>query len=245
MIKTKYMASTCLLALVSSMPLLAEEQASTETDERNWEAAAELGYVKTSGNSETKNLNAKFDASIAYHSWKHILHLETLNSSSDDVRSAEKYLAKGQSDYFINDRAYALGVVTWEKDKFDGFDYQTSVALGAGYKVINEADMGLSFELAPGYRVSEFEAGYNEEDAILRVAESFTWKVSETATLDQTLSTEAGDSNTVTRFGAALTSQVAGDLSMKVGYYIKHNSDVADDTDKTDRETAVTLVYKI
>ena len=243
--KIKFTASTCLLTLASSMPLLAEEQTSKETAERNWKAAAELGYVQTSGNSETKNLNAKFDAAIAYNSWEHSLHLETLNSSSDDVRSAEKYLAKGQSDYFINERAYALGVVTWEKDKFDGFDYQTSIALGLGYKVIQDSDMQLSVELAPGYRVSEFESGNNEEDTIIRAAENFSWKINETSTLDQMLNTEIGDSNTVTRFGISLTSQVAGALSMKVGYNVKHNSDVPAGADKTDRETSVTLVYKI
>lgn len=241
---TKFIASACLLTVVSSMPLQAEE-ANKETAERNWKASAELGYVQTSGNSDTKNLNAKLDGSMAYNAWEHALHLETLNSSSNDVRSAEKYLAKGQSDYFINERTYALGVATWEKDKFDGFDHQASVALGLGYKVIQDADMQLNVELAPGYRYSKFESGNTEEDAIIRLAETFSWKLTENSTLDQTFSTEAGDSNTVTRFGAALTSQVAGDLSMKVGYYLKHNSDVAAGKDKTDRETSVTLVYKI
>jgi len=246
----RIVVASSLIALTASMPLLAEEAAQEEatkekTTEHTWEATAELGFVKTSGNSETETLNAKFDTSTSYSNWKHSLHLETLNSTSNDVSSAEKYLAEGQSDYAISDRTYALGVVTWEKDRFSGFDYQASVALGLGYKIIQEADMELDFELAPGYRVSEFEAGYNEEDTILRAAENFSWKLSETSTLDQMLSSEIGDSNTVTRFGISLTSQVAGALSMKVGYNIKHNSDVAAGADKTDRETSVTLVYKI
>jgi len=243
--KINFMASACVVGLAASMPLLAEEQAGKSALEQTWEASAELGFVKTSGNSETETLNAKFDASTAYTDWKHLLHLETLNSSSSDVRSAEKYLVEGQTDYFIDDRTYALGVVTWEKDKFDGFDYQASVALGLGYKVIQEADMEMSLELAPGYRVSEFEADYNEEDAIVRAVENFSWNISETSTLDQMLSTEAGDSNTVTRFGISLTSQVADALSMKVGYTIKHNSDVPLGSRKTDRETSVTLAYKM
>jgi len=241
MTKTRTILSTGLLSLSASMPLLADDAATTQS----WEAAAELGFVKTSGNSETETLNAKLDASTSYTKWKHALHLETLNSSSNNVRSAEKYLVEGQSDRFISDRSYLLGVATWEKDKFSGFDHQASIALGYGYKAIQESNMELSFEMAPGYRVSEFDSGNNEEDAILRLAESFSWKVSETSTLDQLLSTETGDSNTVTRFGIFLTSQVAGDLSMKVGYAVKHNSDVAVGSNKTDRETSMTLVYKI
>jgi len=231
--------------MTASMPLLAADQTDEPASAPSWEATAELGFVKTGGNSETETLNAKFNASTSYSVWKHSLHLETLSSSSNDVRSAEKYRVEGQSDYAISDRTYGLGVITWEKDKFNGFDYQATAALGLGYKAIQEADMKLNLELAPGYRVSEFEAGNNEEDAILRAAETFSWKISETATLDQNLSAEAGDSNTVTRFGVSLTSQVADSLSMKVGYNITNNSDVPEGSKKTDRETSITLVYKL
>ncbi len=242
--KTNISIASCLIGLTASMPLLAEEQTPV-TDETLWKATAELGYVKTSGNSDTQTLNAKFNASTEYDAWKHALHLETLSSSSNDVRSAEKYRAEVQSDYFISERTYALGLVSWEKDNFDGFDYQASLVAGLGYKVIQEPDMELRLELAPGYRVSELKSGSNEEDAIIRAAEVFSWKFSKTSSLDQFLNTEAGDSNTVTRFGISLTSQVDDALSMKVGYNIKHNSDVAQGSDKTDKETSVTLVYKL
>lgn len=240
--KTKFTIISCLMSMVASLPVLAEAQADIKQD---WKASAELGFVKTSGNSDTQTLNAKFNASTSYESWKHALLLETLSSSSNDVRSAEKYRAEGQSDYFIDDRTYALGLLSWEKDNFDGFDYQASIAVGLGYKFIQESNMELSLELAPGYRISEYKSGNNEEDAIIRAAEIFSWKISKTSTLDQFLNTEAGDSNTVTRFGVSLTSQIADALSMKLGYSIKHNSDVVSGSDKTDKETSVTLVYKL
>ena len=105
--------------------------------------------------------------------------------------------------------------------------------------------MKLNLEIAPGYRITEDENNNTEEDAIVRAAEIFSWKVSENYTFDQYLKVESGDSNTETRFGLALTSQVAGELSMKVSYDITHNSDVAAGKNKTDKETAVTLVYKL
>jgi len=239
--KMHYMLSASLLGFAASSAVMAEEASLGPTRE----AAAELGFVSTAGNSETETLNAKFDVSTSYDRWKHALHLETLNSSSDNTRSAEKYLASGQSDRAINDRSYFLSVATWEKDRFSGFDFQASIALGYGYKVIQEDTMSLSLEVAPGYRVNRFDAGFDEEDSILRAAESFSWKLSKTSTLDQSLNTEIGDSNTVTRFMISLTSQVADALSMKVGYAVKNNSDVPVGTDKTDSETSVTLVYKI
>lgn len=237
----KLMAAVALLSTNLSGTVAAEDKAT----EQSWDATAELGFVMTSGNSETETLNAKFNAATEYTNWKHALHLEALNSSSNDVSSAERYFAEVQSDRKISDRTYALGLVSWEKDRFSGFDHQISVALGVGYKAIAEDNMELDFELAPGYRVIEDHNGNNEEDSIIRAAEIFSWKFNETSSLDQFLNTEAGDSNTVTRFGISLTSQVQEALSMKVGYTIKHSSDVPAAADKTDRETSVTLVYKL
>jgi putative salt-induced outer membrane protein YdiY len=105
--------------------------------------------------------------------------------------------------------------------------------------------MKLKLEVAPGYRIVEDTNNNTEEDAILRLSEVFSWKLSKTSTFDQNLKVETGDSNTETRFGIALTNQVAGNLSMKVAYNIKHNSDVADGVSNSDRETAITLVYKL
>lgn len=228
-----------IAATAFSAAVVAEEAA-----EQTWEATSELGYVMTDGNSDTETLNAKFSGSTSYNDWTHSLTLEAMNASSNDVRSSEKYLAQAQSDYKISKRSYALGVVTWEKDRFGSFDHSTSIALGAGFKAIDNDEMKLKFELAPGYRKIVDHNGNDEEDAIVRAAESFSWKFSETSKLTQTLNTESGDSNTITRFGIGLTSQVSGDLSMKLGHNIKHNSDVPAGTKSVDRETVVTLVYK-
>lgn len=240
----KHLKLTTAIALISSAlstTALAEEQ----TIEQSWEATAELGFVMTGGNSDTETLNAKFNAATSYTDWKHSLHLEALNSSSNNVSSAEKYFVEAQSDRKISERAYALGVLTWEKDRFSGYGHQTSIALGLGYKVLNENDMELDLELAPGYRVIEDNNGNNEEDGIIRLSEVFSWNLSETSKLDQFLKSEMGDSNTITRFGISLTSQVQEALSMKVGYNLKHSSDVPTGAKKTDRETSITLVYKL
>lgn len=220
-------------------------QAEDTKIEQTWEAAAELGYIKTSGNSDTETLNAKFKAETGYNKWTHQLELVALKSVSNDIRSAEKYRIELQSDYDLGERMYAFGNTNWENDNFSGLNYQAAIATGLGYKAIKNDEMKLNLELAPGYRITEDENNNTEEDAIVRAAETFAWKISESSTFDQYLKVEAGDSNTETRFGIALTNQVAGDLSMKVSYDITHNSDVATGKDKTDKETAITLVYKL
>lgn len=236
-----------VLCLSTSLFAQAEEAKAEQT----WEATAELGYIKTSGNSDTETLNAKFKGETGYNKWTHQLELEALRSASEDSttgedeRSAEKYRIEVQSDYDLGERMYAFGNANWENDNFSGLNYQASIAAGLGYKVIKNDEMKLNLELAPGYRITEDESNNTEEDAIVRAAETFSWKLSKTSTFAQYLKVEAGDSNTETRFGLSLTSKIAGDLSMKVSHDITHNSDVGTDIDKTDRESAITLVYKL
>ena len=52
-----------------------------------------------------------------------------------------------------------------------------------------------------------------------------------------------GSSNTNTKSVSALKFQIIGALSMKVYYRIDNNTDVPEDKEKTDTETAITLVY--
>jgi putative salt-induced outer membrane protein len=223
---------------------LASQFALAETEEtKSWSASAELGFLHTDGNSETETLNAKFDGKKQYKSWEHHLVLEALNSSANDVRSSEKYMAGLQSDYAINDRSYFLSALDWEKDRYSSFDYQASLVLGYGYKVLVQDDQKLSLEVAPGYRVSEFVSGDTQKEGIVRLAERYFYKLSETSSLNQSLSYEWGDDNAITRFNISITSQVAGDLSMKAGYGLKHNSEVPSGAKNTSTETSVTLVY--
>lgn len=234
-----------LPASILCLAVSANAAAETAKKELSWHAAAELGFIKTSGNTETETLNAKFGAETSYLLWTHKLQLEALKSAADDLRSAEKYRAEAQSDYALSDTSYAFGLANWENDNFNGLNYQAAAVIGYGFKALDTDTLKLNLEVAPGYRITEDENNNTEEDAIVRLAEIFAWKISETSTLDQSLKVETGDSNTETRFGLALTNQINGSLSMKVGYNITHNSDVPAGTDKTDRETAITLVYKL
>lgn len=230
-----------ILGLAISAPLHAEDA----KKELSWHAAAELGFIKTSGNTETETLNAKFNAQTSYSLWTHKLLLEALKSASNEVRSAEKYRIEAQSDYALNAASYVFGLANWENDNFSGLNYQAAAVVGYGHKVLNSDTFKLNLEVAPGYRIAEDVNNNTEEDAIIRLAEIFVWNISKTSTLDQSLKVESGDSNTESRFGVALTNQINSSLSMKVGYNITHNSDVGPGLDKTDRETAVTLVYKL
>ena len=71
----------------------------------------------------------------------------------------------------------------------------------------------------------------------------FNYKFSEAVSFQQDVTVITGSSNTNTKPVTALKTQIIGALSMKASYKIDNNTDVPADKEKTDTETALTLIY--
>ena len=78
----------------------------------------------------------------------------------------------------------------------------------------------------------------------MRLALDYVWDINENAQFKQLLSTEIGGDTTISRSESSVSANIAGDLAMKFSISVKNNSDVPLGTEKTDTESAVTLVYK-
>lgn len=236
---------------VSSLTVSAVHAA--EEEKSAWKMAAELGMVITSGNSETSTTNAKFDATNEKEKWRHNIHAEALGTSTTDpatdiaTTSAERYQLSGKSDYKYDEFDYIFGTAVYDKDRFSGFDYQATVAAGYGRRLLAEKDMTLDVEIGPGYRkVKDRSSGLTESDGIVRLGAKYEWKISDNSTFTEDLTSDIASDLTVTKSVTALTAKVNSKLAMKISLTIKNNSDVpltTPKTEKTDTETAVTLVY--
>lgn len=232
--------------LVASIALVSQGVNANE-----WKGEAELGYLMKGGNSESSTLNSKFKVIKEVEKWKHTGRLEASNSSVTNnvdgkdvtVRSAEKYVAEAKSDYKINDRSYIFGLVNYQEDKFSSYKYESVLSGGYGLKAIKNDAMELDFEVGPGYRVIKDLNNDTEEDAILRLGEKFSWKLSESSQFDQSLTVDYGDSNTISELKAAVKSNIVKDFALKVGYGLKYTDKVADGAEHADTETTITLVY--
>lgn len=234
--------SAAILAIATLTPTLASA---------DWTGEAELGYVKTGGNTDTASLNAKAKAQQEVEKWRNTLAIEALNNNTDGSTTAERYYASGQSNYKFSPRAYVFGFLGYEDDRFSGYDYRANANIGLGYRAVQNEAVTLDLELAPGYRESKVGAtdttpSKTEDEVTVRGALKLAWKVSKTAKFSEDLTTEIGDKDkggTVTRSVSALTAQVNGNLQTKVSYTVRHASVVPADREKTDDEIAIALLY--
>lgn len=237
--KHNLISAIFLLALAASNSCFAEE----EVNDGSWTGNAELGIVNTTGNTETETISAKAKAETEREKWRHTINFEALNSSDQNVSTAERYMLSGQSSYKMGKKNFFFVLVSYEDDRFSGYDYRITESIGYGRRVIGEPDLTLDLEIGPGARQSKLDNGDNQDEMMVRGAAKLAWEISKTSKFSEDFSTDVGEDVTITKSVTALSAQVNGSLATKITYTIKNTSDVPVGVEKTDTETAVTLVY--
>jgi putative salt-induced outer membrane protein len=238
--KRNGLVTALALALAASNAVAAKEEKSSP-----WTTSAELGYVNTSGNTNTETLVFKFDTAYEIEKWKHQGHFETLKTTTDDVTTADKMLVTAQSDYKFTKRDYFFGLVSYEDDRFSGFEYQAKLSVGYGRKVILTERHELDAEIGPGYRNFKVDnAPDSEDEAFARLAAKYKWAISDNSEFKQDLVADFGEKQDEWKSITAIKSNINKTLALKLSYTVKYLDEVPDPTvDHYDRETAATIVY--
>ena len=123
--------------------------AQEETDENGWTNKTELGFVSTTGNSETTNLTF---ANKYTHTWTKAefvfdafaLRTEnterflsnpdgTVDVSEETKLTAEQYLIAGKYTRQIHDRLGWYGSLRWTRNQFAGIQNRSIVGAGLSY----------------------------------------------------------------------------------------------------------------
>jgi putative salt-induced outer membrane protein len=228
-----------LLALALSSCSLAAQAAP-------WSGEVGLGYLGTSGNSETTSLNGKLALDYVNGPWKNAFTASAINSSSDDEGStAERYTVGNKLDWGFTERDYVFGVVEWEKDLFGGVRERTSEAVGYGRHILTGPVHLLDAEIGAGARqLQNNDPGRTREDDMIgRAFAKYQWTLTETSAFIQSLKVESGADNTFTESVTELKLSVVGNLFASLSYTIKNNSEVPAGTESTDTFAAVNLSY--
>lgn len=240
----KHSLAAILFLLISSA-VFAQAEPVKEKDK--YKGSAELGFVTTSGNTDTSSVNAKVKIEAEYNPWRQTFDIEALNSSDGDDTTAERYLVSNKSDYKLTQKGYVFGYISYEEDKFSGYEYRANESVGYGRKVIDKKEVLVELELGLGARQSRLDAGTNagakETEFTTRLAGKLVWKIPPGSVFSENLSAVIGENSTVYKSDMALSVPFIQNLSMKLSYSIIHSTDVPVGIAKTDSAAAVTLVY--
>lgn len=217
----------------------------------------EFGFISTTGNTKTTSFKGKLAAHQELEMWSNDFSIEGLYKEDDvageSQTTAQKYFMSAQGNYKLENPDHRLfGFASYENDKFSSYDYQATLAAGWQQKLWDDPVSRFSYSIGPGYSFAKTRetlvddiiiAGETENGVILRGALDYQWKISDTATFKQILSSEVGSDNTKSKSETSLSAKINDSLSLKVSLLMDHNSDVAEGKDNLDTQTAVTVVY--
>lgn len=234
--------------LAAAIALMASTHALAQEPPELWTGDIQFGYNQTEGNTDEKATFAKVDAKRRRGAWTYDINATAQNNESNGVRSAEAYFLSNRLAFDFSEFNYTYFYAGADKDRFSGYRYKATLSAGYGRRIFKTSNFTWDVEVGPGARVSEFEAPSDEGDgqvteAILRLSTELTYALSETASINQLLSVESGDENTVTKSTTSLKTKIVGGFGLGISYIMEYNETVPSATVHLDRQTAVTLVY--
>jgi putative salt-induced outer membrane protein len=229
---------------------------SAQAEEAIFTMDGELGFIFTSGNTETTSVNGALNLKQELEMWSNEFTFKALYKKDTvdgiETTSADKKFVSAQGNYKLENPDHRLfGFASYEDDRFNEFDFQSTLAVGWSQKIWKDDKSSFEFSIGPGYSfadrfVSDSDGNLtteSENGGLVRGAFAYAYSLSETAKFTQTFSTEVGSNNTKSRAESAVSAKIAGGLSIKVALKLDHNSDVTGARDNLDTETSVNLVY--
>lgn len=249
------MSKSSVASLATAALLLATDSASAQD---SWSTRDEIGFVAARGNSDAETANAKIEVIREINKWKYTLATSALYGRSANITSAQHVDGRLQTDHAFSERSFWFGAVRYEDDRFSGFDYQTTVTTGVGRKFIDTDATKLAIQIGAGFRALRPELlvrdpitnevtarvlGERTHDGVANGAVTFSHAFNDHTRVLNSLLTEAGQANTLTRNDLSLEVKMVKTFAVSIGLSVRHNSEPAPTLKRTDTLTTVNLVY--
>jgi len=208
---------------------------------------AEIGYVSTTGNTETQTFT--FDANIKKDWDKHALKLKADASYGEDsdVTTRNKYSIEGNYDYKFTQTIAFNYLVAYKRDKFTDYNYQAYTGPGIKVQAVKNEQHLLDLTGSVLYSVDEFRANDDTDDyASYKIEAVYDFKIMENLKFHQDFGYRASFEDSDKYFinsKSAITTKISDILSAGLSYKIDYINDVAPDTEKSDKTLAFNLIF--
>jgi putative salt-induced outer membrane protein len=268
------MASFAVQADDAAAPAPGAEASGTNNAANNggWTGSGEFGFASATGNTRSQNVNGKLNLNQENEQWKNNFYVDFLRAKSQQSvtnasgatveqfnETANRYDGGASVGYKLDPRSYIVTAVRYEHDDFGANIWQGVVSVGYGYIALKDDTNELSFEIGPGYKryrpaVQDTlidgvevpqEANGTQSEAIARGLVNYKHKLTDNTSFEDTFLTEAGSKDTYVQNDAGVSVSMTKKLAVKVGFQVRHNTNVLPGIRKNDTLTTTNIVYNL
>jgi putative salt-induced outer membrane protein len=221
------------------------------SQDTGWKKSVELSYVNTSGNTQTETLSGKLSAEYPEGKTRFFSHLSYLFSKNSGDVSANRLDTGLRLERVLFNRLFVYTAVTYEKDKFSGYDYRFSFGPGIGWDIAKSEKhilkaMASFLYFFDGYALpGDPTDDYGTASAGLE----YQWKISENVDFETKAAYMASLKESEKYFitgESALKVAINSALAIGISYHIKHQNLVpAPNIKKTDTTFLTSLIVNL
>lgn len=210
---------------------------------QGWKGQVEIGATRSTGSVENLGLFGSLAADREGLEWRHKLEARAEIQETNNFRSAERYLASWQPRYRLDDKGYAFGLVQYDHDPFLGFSNRYTIAVGAGYSVLDTPTMKLEVEGGPAVRHTDALLTENIDSLGGRASLDFSWKITPVLEVKQNGSFFLEEGTGSGRSLSALDTMLLGAFRLRLSHELRFERNVLKSIDRLDTTSRATVVY--
>lgn len=247
---------------VASVALLgaALAMSGTASAASGWATHGALGLVMARGSTTTDSGNLKLDVAHLAGRWTYRGGLAAIYASTHGMTTQQDITAHLETELALSRHTFWFAGLRYDRNLFNGFAYQESLASGMGRVLVLTKSTKLSGELGAGFRREQPELLVTNAlgavtsrtresvvgDAVLHAGLQISHSFNKATTLKNKLLVEAGSSDTMTRDSLSLQVKMNTTLALAVGVTMVNNTNPPPgDARHTDTVMTVNLVYDV
>jgi putative salt-induced outer membrane protein len=211
--------------------------AAEEKKKEGWQTHAELGYVKTGGNTDTQNLAAKLATKLEADKNRYLLSGGGLFAETDGTQTTNKIFGAGRYDRFLTERMFGFLAADYLKDKFSGYNYRFGIGPGLGYDIIKTNEHKLTGLVGVIYNYDKFSDGMSDPYWAGRAGIDYAWQILKNLKFKQIATYNVSFKDTKTWFidsETGLEAKISSNLSLGLSYLVNYKNHPPGDFKKTD-----------
>ena len=222
-----------VVVLLAVLPALA----SADEAARPTKLTADLGYVKTGGNSDVTTVTASDKLERTSGAWLFTQEAGAVWGETDGVESAGRYGAGLRADRSLNVRLSAYALAAWRRNTFAGVSRQFDEGVGLSWKAVVTRPHSLDIEAGLGLNQRTTTLNEDQNFSTARGAAIYGYDFAQKshfeargAYLLNLKDTEDSEGNA----RASLSAPIAGNLAIKVSYDLAYRNQPLLGLEKTD-----------
>jgi len=240
------MRSVVILVLLTlALPIAAAAQAPPPPP--LWDVQIGASFVGTSGNSDTSSAGADVALHRRWAVWQIESGAAAVRSSSNDVRTAERYLGMFRGQRRLTSFAGLSSGVKLERDRFSGMDFRSIADVGLTWALLRQAAWTLDGITAVAWNAERPTVGPDGNNPIGLLQLSSRVPIGESGATTQRVTFYPDFKDTGAHraeFEVAVQAAMNSRLALKLGYLVRRSNAPVPGFKKTDAMTTASVVMQ-